>query len=129
MGLKETVRISKVIVDPSDTNTVYVAALGHAHGPQQERGVYKTIDGGKSWNRILFVDENTGCSDLSINPKDPKNLVEAMWQVDIKTWNLNSGGPGSGFYKTIDRGKSWKQMKNGLPGGASHPVGKTPFKC
>jgi hypothetical protein len=125
MGLKETVRISKVIVDPSDTNTVYVAALGHAHGPQQERGVYKTSDGGKSWNRILFVDENTGCSDLSINPKDPKNLVAAMWQVDIKTWNLNSGGPGSGFYKTVDGGKSWKQMKNGLPGGDTHPVGKT----
>jgi photosystem II stability/assembly factor-like uncharacterized protein len=125
MGLKETVRISKVIVDPSDTNTVYVAALGHAHGPQQERGVYKTTDGGISWNRILFVDENTGCSDLSINPKDPKNLVAAMWQVDIKTWNLNSGGPGSGFYKTVDGGKSWKQMKNGLPGGENHPVGKT----
>lgn len=125
MGLKETVRISKVIVDPTDTNTVYVAALGHTHAQQQERGIYKTTDGGISWNRILFVDENTGCSDLSINPKDPKNLVAAMWQVDIKTWNLNSGGPGSGFYKTIDGGKTWKQMKNGLPGGANHPIGKT----
>ena len=125
MGLKETVLISKVIVDPSDTNTVYVAALGHAHGPQQERGVYKTIDGGNTWERILFVDENTGCSDLSINPKDPNNLVAAMWQVELKTWNLNSGGPGSGFYKTIDGGKTWKQMKNGLPGGAEHSIGKT----
>jgi len=125
MGLKETVLISKVIVDPSDTNTIYVAALGHAHGPQQERGVYKTIDGGNTWERILFVDENTGCSDLSINPKDPKNIVAAMWQVELKTWNLNSGGPGSGFYKTSDGGKTWKQMKNGLPGGAEHPIGKT----
>ena len=125
MGLKETVRISKVIVDPTDTNTVYVAALGHTHAQQQERGIYKTTDGGITWNRILFVDENTGCSDLSINPKDPKNLVAAMWQVDIKTWNLNSGGPGSGFYKTTDGGKSWKQMKNGLPGGPTHPIGKT----
>ena len=125
MGLKETVRISKVIVDNRDTNTIYVAALGHANGPQQERGVYKTTDGGLTWNRMLFVDENTGCSDLSINPKDPNNLVAAMWQVDIKTWNLTSGGPGSGFYRTKDGGKTWQTMKNGLPGGKEHPIGKT----
>ena len=86
-GLKETVLISKVIVDPTDTNIVYVAAMGHMHGPQQDRGVYKTINGGESWERILFVDENTGCIDLSLNSTDPKNLVAAMWQVDIKTWN------------------------------------------
>ena len=124
-GLKETVLISKVIVDPTDTNIVYVAAMGHMHGPQQDRGVYKTINGGESWERILFVDENTGCIDLSLNSKDPKNLVAAMWQVDIKTWNLNSGGPGSGFYKTNDGGKTWQSMQNGLPGGVHHPVGKT----
>jgi photosystem II stability/assembly factor-like uncharacterized protein len=124
-GLKETVLISKVIVDPTDTNIVYVAAMGHMHGPQQERGVYKTINGGESWERILFVDENTGCIDLSLNSKDPKNLVAAMWQVALKTWNLNSGGPGSGFYKTNDGGKTWKPMQNGLPGGVHHPVGKT----
>ncbi len=125
MGLKETVLISKVVVDPTDANTVYVAAMGHMHGPQKERGIYKTTDGGQTWNQILFVDENTGCSDLSINLKDPKNLVAAFWQVDIKTWNLNSGGPGSGFYKTNDGGKTWQHMTNGLPGGAQHPVGKT----
>ena len=125
MGLKETVLISKVMVDPTDANTVYVAAMGHMHGPQKERGIYKTTDGGQTWNQILFVDENTGCSDLSINLKDPKNLVAAFWQVDIKTWNLNSGGPGSGFYKTNDGGKTWQHRTNGLPGGAQHPVGKT----
>ena len=125
MGLKETVLISKVVVDPTDANTVYVAAMGHMHSPQKERGIYKTTDGGQTWNQILFVDENTGCSDLSINLKDPKNLVAAFWQVDIKTWNLNSGGPGSGFYKTNDGGKTWQHMTNGLPGGAQHPVGKT----
>ena len=124
-GLKETVLISKVIVDPTDTNTVYVAAMGHMHGPQNERGVYKTTDGGLTWNQILFVDALTGCSDLSINLKNPKNLVAAMWQVEIKTWNLNSGGPGSGFYKTMDGGKTWQVMKNGLPGGVQHPIGKT----
>jgi photosystem II stability/assembly factor-like uncharacterized protein len=125
MGLKNTVRISKVLVSPTDSNTVYVAALGHTGGPQQERGVYKTTDGGVTWNRVLFVDENTGCSDISINPKDPNNLVAAMWQVQMNTWNLNSGGPGSGFYKTTDGGKTWKQMTNGLPGGPNKIIGKT----
>jgi len=125
MGLEKTFRISRVIVDPTDTNIVYVAALGHAHGPQQERGVYKTTDGGKTWQRVLFVNENTGCSDLSIDPQNPNILYAAMWQVDIKTWNLNSGGPGSGIYRTKDGGKTWEPLRNGIAGGASHPVGKT----
>ena len=72
-----------------------------------------------------FVDVHTGCSDLSLNEKDPKNLVAAMWQVNITTWNLNSGGPGSGFYKTQDGGKTWQVMNDGLPGGTAHPIGKT----
>ena len=125
MGLQKTARISRVIIDPHDTNTVYVAALGNTHAPQQERGVYKTINGGKTWERILFVNENTGCSDLSIDPLHPNIIYAAMWQVEIKTWKLNSGGPGSGIYKSVDGGKSWKQLLNGLPGGATHPVGKT----
>jgi photosystem II stability/assembly factor-like uncharacterized protein len=125
LGLENTFRISKVIVDPTDTNIVYVASLGHAHGPQQERGVYKTTDGGKTWNRILFVDENTGCSDLTIDPQHPGILFAAMWQVEIKTWKLNSGGPGSGIYRTKDGGANWEPLHNGLPGGIAHPVGKT----
>ena len=125
MGLQKTARISRVIVDPKDTNTVYVAALGNTHLPQQERGVYKTTDGGKTWERVLFVNENTGCSDLTIDPQNPNILFAAMWQVDIKTWGLNSGGPGSGIYKTLDGGKTWKPLRNGLPGGVTHPVGKT----
>ena len=125
MGLQKTARISRIIVDPKDTNTVYVAALGNTHIPQQERGVYKTTDGGKTWERSLFVDENTGCSDLAMDPQHPNTLFAAMWQVDIKTWNLKSGGPGSGIYKTTDGGKTWKPLRNGLPGGIDHPVGKT----
>lgn len=125
LGLEKTFRISRVIVHPTDTNTVYVASLGHTHGPQQERGIYKTVDGGKSWERVLFVNENTGASDLSIDSQDPNILYAAMWHVDIKTWNLNSGGSGSGIYKTTDGGKTWKPLRNGLESGPDHPVGKT----
>lgn len=125
MGLQATARISRVIVHPTNPDIVYVAALGHASGPQQERGVYKTINGGKTWERVLFVNENTGCSDLCINPQNPDVLYAATWQVEIKTWNLNSGGEGSGVYRTKDGGKTWEPLRNGLPSGAAHPVGKT----
>ncbi|HNV29181.1 MAG TPA: glycosyl hydrolase [Cyclobacteriaceae bacterium] len=125
MGLEKTYRISRVIVHPADTNTVYVASMGHTHGPQQERGVYKTIDGGKTWERVFFVNENTGCSDLSIDPKNPEILYAAMWQADIRTWNLSSGGEGSGIYRSKDGGKTWEPLRNGLESGPGHPVGKT----
>lgn len=125
MGLQSTVRISRVIVHPSNPDIVYVAALGHANGPQQERGIYKTTNGGKTWERVLFINENTGCSDLVMNPQNPELLYAAGWQVDIKTWNLNSGGAGSGIYRTKDGGKTWEPLRNGLPSGPAHPVGKT----
>ena len=125
MGLQATGRISRVIVDPGDTNTVYVAALGNTHKPQQERGVYKTTDGGVTWERVLFVDTLTGCSDLAIDPQHPGTLYAAMWQITFNTWQLNSGGPGSGIFKTTDGGRTWSRLTNGLPGGAAHPVGKT----
>ncbi len=125
LGLEKTFRISRVIVHPTDTNTVYVASLGHAHGPQQERGVYKTTDGGKTWDRVFFVNENTGCADLAIDPKNPEVLYAAMWEVEIKTWNLKSGGTGSGIYRSRDGGKTWEALHNGLESGVGHPVGKT----
>jgi len=125
MGLQATGRISRVIVHPNDPNTVYVASLGNTHVPQQERGVYKTRDGGKTWQRVLFVDENTGCSDLAIDPQHPDILYAAMWQISFKTWQLNSGGPGSGIYRTMDGGKTWEMLRGGLPGGQADPVGKT----
>ncbi|NOS55031.1 MAG: glycosyl hydrolase [Cyclobacteriaceae bacterium] len=124
-GLEKTFRISRVIVHPADTNTVYVASLGHTHGPQQERGVYKTVNGGKNWERVFFVNENTGCSDLSIDPQNPDVLYAAMWEVEIKTWKLNSGGAGSGIYRTKDGGKTWQPLRNGIESGPTHPVGKT----
>ena len=125
MGLEKTFRISRVIVHPTDTNIVYVASMGHSHGPQQEKGVYKTEDGGRSWQRVFFLDENTGCSDLSIDPLDPQTLYAAMWQLEIKTWNLHSGGPSSGIYRSRDGGKTWQPLRNGLESGPNHPVGKT----
>ncbi|MFN5362489.1 MAG: WD40/YVTN/BNR-like repeat-containing protein [Bacteroidota bacterium] len=125
MGLSATVRISRVIIHPTDTNTVYVAALGSTHAPQAERGIFKTTDGGKNWSKVLFVDDLTGCSDLSINPQQPDELVAAMWQVSMTTAQLKSGGPGSGFYRTRDGGKTWQPLRNGLPWGKEHPVGKT----
>jgi photosystem II stability/assembly factor-like uncharacterized protein len=125
MGLEKTFRISRVIVHPTDTNTIYVASLGHAHGPQQERGVYKTVDGGKTWERVFFVNETTGCADLAIDSKNPNILYAAMWEVEIKTWNLKSGGVGSGIYRSKDGGKTWEPLRNGIESGSAHPVGKT----
>lgn len=125
-GLEKTGRIGKVVIHPTNADIVYAAALGHTYGPQQDRGVYRTKDGGKSWERVLFVDEGTGAADITIDPKDPNTLYAAMWSIDINTWGLRSGGPGGGVYKSSDGGDTWEPMtKNGLPGGSKRPVGKT----
>lgn len=126
MGLEKTGRIGRIIVHPSNPDIVYVAALGHTYGPQQDRGVYKTTDGGASWERILFVDENTGAADIALNPQNPDQLLVGMWSIHINTWGLRSGGPGGGIYRSMDEGKTWKALsENGLPGGVENPVGKT----
>jgi len=126
MGLEKTGRIGRIVVHPQDTNIVYVAALGHTYGPQQDRGVYRTTDGGETWERVLFVDENTGAADIAINPSNPDVLYAGMWSVHINTWGLNSGGPGGGVYRSLDGGDTWEPMKNnGLPGGEERIVGKT----
>ncbi len=125
-GLEETGRIGRVVVHPDDANIVYAAALGHTYGPQQDRGIYRTKDGGETWERVLFIDEGTGAADIAMDPSDPNTLYAAMWSVHINTWGLNSGGPGGGIYKSIDGGDTWQPMTaNGLPGGDSRPVGKT----
>ncbi|TLP77304.1 WD40/YVTN/BNR-like repeat-containing protein [Maribacter sp. ACAM166] len=126
MGLEKTGRIGRVIVHPTNPDIVYAAALGHTYGKQQERGVYKTEDGGKTWKRIFFVDENTGAAELAIDPKNPDRLLVGMWSIKINTWGLNSGGPGGGVYRTIDGGEHWEPLnEKGLPGGKDNPVGKT----
>lgn len=122
MGLESTGRIGRVIVHPQNPDVVFACALGHAYGPQPERGVFRTTDGGKNWERVLFVDENTGCSELDIDPRNPRKLVAGMWQIDIKTWARESGGPGSGMFVSNDGGTTWtRQQGRGLP---AREVGK-----
>jgi photosystem II stability/assembly factor-like uncharacterized protein len=110
MGLKETRHIARVRVHPTNPDIVYVGALGHAFGPNPERGVYKTTDGGTTWNRILFRNDSTGISDLVMDPNDPNTLYAAFWHAYRTPWMLNSGGPGGGIFKTTDGGATWKEI-------------------
>jgi photosystem II stability/assembly factor-like uncharacterized protein len=122
MGLEESGRVSRVVIHPTNPEVVYVAVLGHGYSPQSERGIYRTQDGGHNWEHVLFVDENTGASDLSMDPANPRIMFAGMWQIDIKTWGRESGGPGSGLYTSRDGGDTWKRLEgNGLP---ELPVGK-----
>ncbi len=122
MGLAETGRIQRIVVHPTNPNIVYVCALGRATGPQHERGVYRTTDGGKTWKQVLFVDENTGCSGLTIDPRNPRVLFAGAWQVVMHTWAMFSGGPSSGIYVTRDGGDTWKRVES--PDLPRPPVGK-----
>jgi photosystem II stability/assembly factor-like uncharacterized protein len=122
MGLEKTGRIGRVLVDPRNPDIVFACALGHAYGPQPERGVFRTTDGGKTWEQVLTVDQNTGCSDIAMDPNNPHVLLAGMWQLQLTTWNRTSGGPGSGLFKSTDGGATWKRLTgHGLP---SPPVGK-----
>jgi photosystem II stability/assembly factor-like uncharacterized protein len=122
MGLRETGRIGRIIVNPTNANIVFVCALGRTTGPQQERGVYRTTDGGKSWTRVLFVDDGTGCSGLSMDAHDPNVVFAGMWQVVMHTWVMLGGGPSSGLYVTRDGGTTWSKLTD--PGLPKSPLGK-----
>ncbi len=124
VGLKETQTISRVVVDPKDPNTVYVAALGHMYAPNKERGIYKTTDGGKTWANVKFIDEDTGFTDLVIDPSDSKTLYAASYQRRRAPWVYNGGGLGSALWKTTDAGKNWTRVEaNGWPEGLLGRVG------
>ncbi|HTS26547.1 MAG TPA: hypothetical protein VMH81_11780 [Bryobacteraceae bacterium] len=127
MGLEETRHVGKIVIHPSDPNTVYVAAVGHLWGSNPERGVFKTTDGGKSWTKVLYRDEHTGAIDLAMDPKDPSVLFAAMYQRQRKGWGFNGGGPGSGIFRTTDGGAHWTELKNGLPAGDKGRIGLTIF--
>jgi photosystem II stability/assembly factor-like uncharacterized protein len=117
LGLENTERIGKIIIHPSDPNIVYVSALGHLWNNNEERGVFKTTDGGTTWQKILYINDSTGCADLAIDPENPDNLYAAMWQFRRYPYFFNSGGPGSGLYISRDGGTNWSKATEGLPAG------------
>jgi photosystem II stability/assembly factor-like uncharacterized protein len=116
VGLKDTQAIGKVIINPANPDIVFVAALGHAFGPNAERGVFRTTDGGKTWQKVLYKDQDTGAVDITFDPNNPHILFATLWQVRRQPWTLESGGPGSGIYRSDDDGATWKEVKGeGLP--------------
>ena len=119
MGLEKTRNIHRIIIDKDNPNTVYIGAIGSPWGEHPERGVFKTIDGGKTWSKSLFVNNKTGAADLIVDPSNPNKLIAAMWEHSRKPWTFNSGGEGSGMYITYDGGDNWKKLtdKEGLPKG------------
>jgi photosystem II stability/assembly factor-like uncharacterized protein len=127
MGLADTRHIGKIVIHPGDPNILYVAAVGHLWGSNSERGVFKTSDGGKTWKKILYKDENTGAIDLVMDPKNPDVLYAAMYQHQRKGWGYNGGGPASGIFRTMDGGASWTELKHGLPGGDKGRIGLATF--
>ncbi len=122
MGLDSTGRIGRIVIDPTNPDVVFVAAQGYSYGPQPQRGVFRTTDGGKTWERVLFVDQNTGAIDIVMHPTNPKLLYAATWQLEMHTWGRESGGAGSGIYVSRDGGTTWTRLSgNGLP---THELGK-----
>ena len=117
MGLADTRSIGRIVIDPGNADVVYVAAQGHLWGPNADRGVFKTTDGGRTWKKVLFVDENTGANDIVIDPVNPQVLYAATYQRQRTAWGFNGGGVGSGIYKTTDGGGTWTKLTNGLPSG------------
>ncbi|HSE26385.1 MAG TPA: hypothetical protein VLB68_32255 [Pyrinomonadaceae bacterium] len=124
MGLENTQTIARIVIDPKNANIVYVAVLGHLFGSNKERGVYKTTDGGNTWANVKFIDEDTGFTDLVIDPSDSKTLYAASYQRRRTSFGFNGGGPGSGIWKTVDAGKTWKKLEGGgLPEGVLGRIG------
>ena len=123
IGLSDSRQIGRVRVHPKNPDLVYVAALGHIFGPNKERGVFRSRDGGKTWENVLFVDENTGAVDLALDPTNPRMLYAAFWQVSRTPYSLESGGEGSGLYKSTDGGDTWNELTKGLPEGLKGRIG------
>jgi len=124
LGLRDTRQIPQVLVDPHNPEIVLVAAMGHAFAPNQERGVFRSTDGGQSWTKVLYVDDRTGATDLAFDPANPRVVFAAMYQFQREPWTMSSGGPGSGLYRSTDGGATWKRLEgNGLPEGVLGRIG------
>ena len=117
VGLQNVGQITRIVIDPGNPDIVFVGALGHVWAPNSERGVFRTADGGKTWQRVLFVNDSTGVSDLAMAPSNPRLLFAGMWQFVRRPWELTSGGAGSGIYRSSDGGVTWERLKDGLPAG------------
>jgi photosystem II stability/assembly factor-like uncharacterized protein len=115
LGLKDTNTISRVVIHPTNPDIAYVAAVGHAFGPNEERGVFMTTDGGKTWQKTLYIDANHGASDLEIDPSNPNILYAGMWNFERKPWTFRSGDEKGGLFRSIDGGRSWNKVTSGLP--------------
>ncbi|HEY7818312.1 MAG TPA: glycosyl hydrolase, partial [Vicinamibacteria bacterium] len=115
LGLSDTRHISRIVIDPKNPARVYVGAFGHAFGPNAERGVYRSVDSGTTWEKVLYVDDRHGVSDLEIDPENPNVLFAALWHFERKPWTLQSGSEGGGLFKSVDGGSTWKRLEKGLP--------------
>ena len=123
MGLADSHHIARIVIHPTNPDVVYVAAMGHLFSTNEERGVFRTVDGGRTWKKVLYVDDKTGAIDLAVNPREPNILYAATYECMRFPWRLQDGGPGSGIYKTTDGGDSWKRLEGGLPGGTIGRIG------
>ncbi|MEO7394141.1 MAG: hypothetical protein ABIU11_04315, partial [Chitinophagaceae bacterium] len=124
IGLENTEHIADIVINPNNTNIVYVAAPGPLWSSSKDRGLYKSIDGGKTFDKILFINENAGCADVAIDPEHPDTVYASTWEFRRKPYAFNSGGNGSGMWKSTDGGKNWRELKNGLP---PKPFGRIAF--
>ena len=125
-GLPDSEHIARIVIHPKNPDIVFVAAMGHAYGTNTERGVFRSTDGGKNWEKVLYKDEKTGCVDLTFDPTNPSILFAALYQTQRMPWGAISGGAGSGLYRSADGGSSWKHLEgNGLPSGVLGKIGVT----
>jgi photosystem II stability/assembly factor-like uncharacterized protein len=123
LGLADTERIKRIVVDPRNPDVAYVCALGHAWGPNEERGVFKTEDGGRTWKKVLFIDRDTGCSDIAMDAANPRILYAGMWTFRRRAWHFSDSGEKTALYRTTDGGNTWTKLTNGLPKGPMARIG------